>query len=87
MRKGSSCGSECKKILAMKYREVLLRPISPFSHIKVTHMHISVQTRAVGHEKVISYPSVAIYLSETLDIHLHPTMQVECIHVLLGRFC
>jgi hypothetical protein len=37
-------------------REVLLRPISPFSNIKVTHMHISVQTRAVGHEKVISYP-------------------------------
>jgi hypothetical protein len=36
-------------------REVSLRPISPFSNIKVTHIHISVQTRAVGHEKVISY--------------------------------
>jgi hypothetical protein len=25
------------------------------SHIKVTHIHLSVQMRAVGHEKVMSY--------------------------------
>jgi hypothetical protein len=50
-----ACQTLCQ-IRLCSIREVSLRPISPFSYIKVTHMHISVQTRAVGHEEVISYP-------------------------------